>query len=153
MTGLGSMGQSIGAAIGAQLAFPVRTVAAICGDGCFAMNAFEVATAVAERLPIRVFVFNDERLGMVENGHQKVYGRSPAYPTTPMDVCTVAQGLGATVLRVERPGQLLAARDLLCSAPGPVVVDVRIDPDIILPRRDRVSAMAPGGPGKTVQVK
>jgi len=73
-----------------------------------------------------------------------------------MDVCTVAQGLGATVLRVERPGQLLAARDLLCSSPGPVVVDVRIDPDIILPRRDRVSAMAPGGPGgpgKTVQVK
>jgi acetolactate synthase I/II/III large subunit len=153
MTGLGSMGQSIGASIGAQLAFPNRTVAAICGDGCFAMNAFEVATAVAERLPIRVFVFNDERLGMVENGHQKVYGRSPAYPTTPMDVCTVAQGLGATVLRVERPGQLLAARDLLCSAPGPVVVDVRIDPDIILPRRDRVSAMAPGGPGKTVHVK
>ena len=155
MTGLGSMGQSIGAAIGAQLAFPHRTVSAICGDGCFAMNAFEVATAVAERLPIRVFVFNDERLGMVENGHQKVYGRSPAYPTTPMDVCTVAQGLGATVLRVERPGQLLAARDLLASAPGPIVVDVRIDPDIILPRRDRVSAMAPGsgGPGKTLQVK
>ncbi|MGH9889403.1 MAG: thiamine pyrophosphate-binding protein, partial [bacterium] len=66
MTGLGSMGQSIGATIGAQLAFPERTVAAICGDGCFAMNAFEVATAVAERLPIRVFVFNDQRLGMVE---------------------------------------------------------------------------------------
>ncbi|MEO7736164.1 MAG: thiamine pyrophosphate-binding protein, partial [Kofleriaceae bacterium] len=52
MTGLGSMGQSIGAAIGAQLAFPDRMIAAICGDGCFAMNAFEVATAVAERLPI-----------------------------------------------------------------------------------------------------
>jgi acetolactate synthase I/II/III large subunit len=152
MTGLGSMGQSIGAAIGAQLAFPTRTVTAICGDGCFAMNAFEVATAVAERLPIRVFVFNDERLGMVENGHQKVYGRSPAYPTTPMDVCTVAQGLGATVLRVERPGQLLAARDLLCMSPGPVVVDVRVDPEIMLPRRDRVSAMAPGGAGKTRQV-
>ncbi|MEP6860854.1 MAG: thiamine pyrophosphate-binding protein, partial [Deltaproteobacteria bacterium] len=45
MTGLGSMGQSIGAAIGTQLANPTRTVAAICGDGCFAMNAFEIATA------------------------------------------------------------------------------------------------------------
>src|SRR5262249_22780115 len=67
MTGLGSMGQSIGAAIGAKLAHPDRPVAAICGDGCFAMNAFEVATAVAEQVPIRVFVFNDERLGMVEN--------------------------------------------------------------------------------------
>jgi acetolactate synthase-1/2/3 large subunit len=149
MTGLGSMGQSIGAAIGAQLAYPGRTVTAICGDGCFAMNAFEVATAVAEQLPIRVFVFNDERLGMVENGHHKVYGRRPAYPTGPMDVCAVAQGLGAKVLRVERPGQLRAARDLLRTEPGPIVIDVRIDPDVALPKHDRVAAMSPGAaPGK-----
>jgi acetolactate synthase I/II/III large subunit len=144
MTGLGSMGQSIGAAIGAQLAFPDRMIAAICGDGCFAMNAFEVATAVAERLPIRVFVFNDERLGMVENGHRAVYGRTPEYPTNPLDVCTVARGLGATVLCVERPGQLRAAGAVLCMTQGPVVVDVRIDPEIVLPKKDRVSAMAPG---------
>lgn len=144
MTGLGSMGQSIGAAIGAQLAFPGRMIAAICGDGCFAMNAFEVATAVAERLPIRVFVFNDERLGMVENGHRAVYGRTPEYPTNPLDVCTVARGLGATVLCIERPGQLRAARAVLCMTHGPVVVDVRIDPEIALPKKDRVSAMAPG---------
>lgn len=148
MTGLGSMGQSIGAAIGAQLAFPDRTVAAICGDGCFAMNGFEIATAVAERLPIRVFVFNDERLGMVERGHRTLYGRTPEFPTTPLDVCTVARGLGATVFCVKHPGQLRAARDTLRSAPGPIVVDVRIDPEIVLPRRERVSAMAPGGATK-----
>jgi acetolactate synthase-1/2/3 large subunit len=153
MTGLGSMGQSIGASIGAQLAFPGRMVAAICGDGCFAMNAFEIATAVAERLPIRVFVFNDERLGMVENGHQAVYGRTPAYPTTPLDVCIVARGLGATVLRVDRPGQLTFARETLCSTPGPVVVDVRIDPEIRLPKRDRVSAMATGTLARPKPVK
>jgi acetolactate synthase-1/2/3 large subunit len=144
MTGLGSMGQSLGTAIGTQLAFPGRRVAAICGDGCFAMNAFEIATAVAERLPIRVFVFNDERLGMVENGHTAVYGRTPAYPTTPLDVCTVARGLGATALRVQRPGQLTAIADVLARDPGPVVVEVCIDPEIKLPKRDRVSAMAPG---------
>lgn len=144
MTGLGSMGQSIGAAIGAQLANPGRVVAAICGDGCFAMNAFEVATAAAERLPIRVFVFNDERLGMVERGHHGVYGRHPAYGTAPLDVCTVARGLGATALRVDGLGQLDAARDILRMTRGPVVVDVRIDPDIAIPRQDRVAAMAPG---------
>jgi acetolactate synthase I/II/III large subunit len=150
MTGLGSMGQSIGAALGAQLAYPGRMIAAICGDGCFAMNAFEVATAVAERLPIRVFVFNDERLGMVENGHQTVYGRRPAFPTAPLDVCTVARGLGATVLRVSGVGQLTAARKVICDARGPVVVDVRIDPTIALPRVDRVAAMVPGsGPKPT----
>jgi acetolactate synthase-1/2/3 large subunit len=145
MTGLGSMGQSIGAAIGAQLANPGRVVAAICGDGCFAMNAFEVATAAAEGLPIRVFVFNDERLGMVERGHQGVYGRRPEYSTAPLDVCTVARGLGATTLRVDGLGQLDAARDILRMTRGPVVVDVRIDPDIAIPKHDRVAAMAPGG--------
>ena len=144
MTGLGSMGQSIGAAIGAQLANPERTVAAICGDGCFAMNAFEIATAVAERLPIRVFVFNDQRLGMVENGHEKVYGRRPAYPTTPLDVCAVAVGLGALTLRIDGRDQLESAREMLRCAAGPVVIDVRIDHEILLTKQDRVAAMSPG---------
>jgi acetolactate synthase-1/2/3 large subunit len=148
MTGLGSMGQSIGAAIGAQLAHPDRTVAAICGDGCFAMNAFEVATAVAERLPIRVFVFNDQRLGMVEIGHAAVYGRAPAYPTNPMDICKLAAGLGARVLRVDRPGDIRANAELLRDRSGPIVVDVRIDPDVRMPKKDRMSAFAtkPGEP-------
>jgi acetolactate synthase-1/2/3 large subunit len=139
MTGLGSMGQSIGAAIGAQLAHPGRSVAAICGDGCFAMNAFEIATAVQEQLPIRVFVFNDQRLGMVENGHQNVYGRRPRYSTGPLDICSIARGLGAVTMRIDGKGQL---DPLLLTAPGPVVIDVQIDPDIILPKVDRVATMA-----------
>jgi acetolactate synthase I/II/III large subunit len=144
MTGLGSMGQSIGAAIGAQLAHPGRAVAAICGDGCFAMNAFEIATAVAERLPIRVFVFNDQRLGMVEIGHEAVYGRRPDYPTTPMDVCTIATGLGAVSIRVNRRGELAAAAELIAGTAGPVVVDVRIDHEIRLPKKDRVASWKDG---------
>jgi len=144
MTGLGSMGQSIGAAVGAQLACPDRFVTAICGDGCFAMNAFEIATAVAERLPIRVLVFNDERLGMVENGHLTVYGRRPEYPTTPLDVCAVAAGLGATTFRVDGLGQPRSSSRILRATKGPVVVYVRIDPQIVLPRQDRVATMTPG---------
>jgi acetolactate synthase-1/2/3 large subunit len=139
MTGLGSMGQSIGAAIGAQLASPGRSVAAICGDGCFAMNAFEIATAVQENLPIRVFVFNDERLGMVENGHEKVYGRRPRYSTGPLDICSIARGLGAVTARVDGKNQL---DPLLLTVPGPVVIDVRIDPDVMIPKVDRVAVMA-----------
>ncbi len=147
MTGLGSMGQSIGAAIGAKLACPDRTVAAIVGDGCFAMNAFEVATAVAERLPLRIFVFNDQRLGMVEIGHQTVYGRKPDYSTAGLDVCQVARGLGAEAIRITGPGQLREAAALLRDHPGPVVVDVRIDPDVRLPKKDRVAAFAPKAGG------
>ncbi|NVB78469.1 MAG: thiamine pyrophosphate-binding protein, partial [Kofleriaceae bacterium] len=139
MTGLGSMGQSIGAAIGAQLAHPGRTVAAICGDGCFAMNAFEIATAVQEQIPIRVFVFNDERLGMVENGHETVYGRRPVYSTGPLDICSIARGLGATVARVDGVGQLDRA---IFNAPGPVVIEMRIDADIKIPKVDRVAVMS-----------
>jgi acetolactate synthase-1/2/3 large subunit len=146
MTGLGSMGQSIGAAIGAQLANPTRTVAAICGDGCFAMNAFEIATAVAERVPIRVFVFNDGVLGMVEKGHENVYGRSPAFatgPTGPLDVCAIARGLGAMTALIDGTQQLAEVEDMLHGYPGPVVVDVRIDPKIRMRGKDRVAAMAP----------
>jgi acetolactate synthase-1/2/3 large subunit len=139
MTGLGSMGQSIGAAIGAQLAHPGRSVAAICGDGCFAMNAFEIATAVQEQLPIRVFVFNDERLGMVENGHQTVYGRRPRYSTGPLDICSIARGLGAVTMRVDGKDQF---DPMMFTVPGPVVIDVRIDPDILIPKVDRVAVMA-----------
>jgi acetolactate synthase-1/2/3 large subunit len=145
MTGLGSMGPSIGAAIGAKLAHPDRTVAAIVGDGCFAMNGFEIATAVAERLPIRIFVFNDHRLGMVENGHETVYGRRPDYSTGALDVCAIARGLGAETLRIDGPDQLAAAAALLRDAAGPVVIDVQIDPAIALPKRDRIAAMSPGG--------
>ena len=142
MTGLGSMGSSIGAAIGAQLAHPQRSVAAICGDGCFAMNAFEVATATAERLPICVFVFNDARLGMVELGHQAVYGRSPTYDTRPMDVVQLARGLGAEALAVERPGQLLEALLLPRRPNRPLVVDVQIDRTVRMPKRDRFDAFS-----------
>ncbi len=140
MTGLGSMGQSIGGAIGAKLAHPERAVAAICGDGCFAMNGFEVATAVAERLPLVVFVFNDRRLGMVEIGHQAVYGRKPDYGIT-MDIGSLAAGLGARFLRVTRRGELAQHAALLANPPGPIIVDVHIDPDVKLPKKDRMAAM------------
>lgn len=141
MTGLGSMGPSIGGAIGAQLANPDRFVSAICGDGCFAMNAFEIATAVSERLPIRVFVFNDERLGMVEIAHARIYGRTPDFPTRPLDICSIAHGLGAATLRIDRPGQLRSARATILHQKGPLVIEVRIDPDIFLPRMERVASM------------
>ncbi|HTL37673.1 MAG TPA: thiamine pyrophosphate-binding protein [Kofleriaceae bacterium] len=139
MTGLGSMGQSIGAALGAKLGNPNRTVAAICGDGCFAMNAFEIATAVQEQIPLRIFVFNDEALGMVENGHEMVYGRRPRYSTGPLDILSIARGLGAKVCRVDQAGQLDPA---IFDVPGPVVVEMRIDAAVKIPKVDRVAVMS-----------
>lgn len=145
MTGLGSMGQSLGGAIGAKVGHPARPVAAICGDGCFAMNGFEVATAVAERLPLVIFVFNDRRLGMVEIGHQAVFGRKPDYPIT-MDVGALAAGLGAKFIRVTRRGELASYAEQLRDPDGPIIVDVHIDPEVKLPKRDRMAAMGPVKP-------
>lgn len=141
MNGLGSMGQSIGSAIGAQLAHPRRRVAAICGDGCFAMACNEIATAVQERLPITVFVFNDERLGMVELGNNAIFGRTPAYPTTPMDVSLIARGLGADTLVVQRAGEILRSDRLRERGTRPVVVDVQIDPTTRMPKHGRFEAL------------
>lgn len=149
MTGLGSMGQSIGGAIGVKLARPTRPVAAICGDGCFAMNGFEIATAAAEHIPLVLFVFNDRRLGMVEHGHRAVYGRDASYPIS-MDVGALARGLGAGFVRVERPGDILRIADRLRAPDGPLVVDVVIDPDVRMPSRDRMVAIDSSARGKHI---
>ena len=139
MNGLGSMGQSVPAAIGAKLGKPRRTVAAICGDGCFAMSANEIATAVSERLPVLVFVMNDQRLGMVELGNNAIFGRSPTYPTC-IDVSGLAVALGAATILVEKPGDILNATALL-NPTGPVVVDIRIDRSTTMPKSGRLAAL------------
>ncbi|MEZ4402747.1 MAG: thiamine pyrophosphate-binding protein [Kofleriaceae bacterium] len=148
MTGLGSMGQSIGGAIGAKLARPDRAVAAICGDGCFAMNGFEIATAASERIPLALFVFNDRRLGMVEHGHAAVYGRDASYPIA-MDVGDLARGLGADFARAERPGDILSLRSRLAHLDRPLVIDVLIDPDVRMPTKDRLVTVDPGAPPRS----
>ena len=146
MSGLGAMGQSLGAALGAALGNPGRPVAALVGDGCFAMNAFEIATAASLALPLRIFVFNDGGLVMVENGHEAVYGRRPRYQTGPLDIGRIATGLGAASFVAAQPGDLAARVDLLRTHHGPVVADLCIDPAIRLPKKDRMGAFAPPRP-------
>ena len=141
MTGLGSMGSSIGAAIGAQLAHPKRPVAVVCGDGGFGMVGSEVSVAAHYGAPVRVFVFNDQRLGMVELGHEALYGRSPTFSTAPMDVGAMGAALGAQSLVVEQPGEILAARGLLREHSGPVVVDVHIDRSVKMPKNKRFETL------------
>jgi acetolactate synthase-1/2/3 large subunit len=145
MTGLASMGSAIGAAIGIQIAEPNRPVAAICGDGGFAMSFADIATAAHERLPIAVFVLNDGRYGMVENGHRALYARTPDYGLNELDVATVARGAGARAMVVEQPDQLDPAALAEALRDGPVVVDLRIDPTVKLPRNKRFESLKNGG--------
>lgn len=135
MTGLASMGSSIGSALGTKLAKPERPVAAICGDGCFAMALGDLGTAVREKLPLVVVVLNDRRYGMVELGHAAIYGRSPDYSCTELRIEELARGVGADVVVAERPGDLLALD--VTNLSRPLVIEVRIDPNVRMPTSKR----------------
>ena len=141
MSGLGSMGSGIGGAVGAKLARPQRTVAAVCGDGGFAMCGTEVATAVVERLPIVFAVMNDQRLGMVELGHNALYGRAPEFGTGPLNITEMASALGAESIVIDTPGQILELAGHLQRLRGPIVLDVRIDPEVKMQKNGRFDAL------------
>lgn len=141
MTGLGSMGSSI-SAIGIKQARPDRPVAVICGDGGFAMMAPDIATAAQHGMEIVFFVLNDERLGMVERGNNRIYGRTPSYTTTPLDVPRMARSLGARAATVMHAGEIaeLGLDSLLRNKP--LVVDVRIDRLVEMPQNQRLSSLS-----------
>lgn len=135
MTGLASMGSSIGGAIGIKCGRPQQPVITICGDGGFAMSLSEVATAVKERLPMVIAVFNDQRYGMVERGHTAIYGRTPQYPMDELQIDGLARALGADAAVVEQPGEILKMD--FSNLRKPLVLDVRIDRTVHMPKLKR----------------
>lgn len=149
MLGLGAMGSSVPAALGAALAHPGRTVAAICGDGGFAMCAAEIVTARELDAPIVVAVFDNHRLGMVEVGHRMVYGRSPDFGGGSLDVAGAGAAFGAQTVVIRRPFEILAAAPLIEERDRPVVLDIRIDPRASMPRNARTQKLVDdmGWPG------
>jgi acetolactate synthase-1/2/3 large subunit len=141
MTGLGSMGASI-SAIGIKQACPARPVAVICGDGGFAMMAPDLATAAQHDMEIAFFVLNDERLGMVERGNTRIYGRTPSYATTPVDVPRMARSLGARAATVTQAGEIESLGLDTLLRKKPLVVDVRIDRHVAMPHNQRLAALS-----------
>jgi acetolactate synthase-1/2/3 large subunit len=139
MTGLGAMGQSIGVALGAQLAKPSRTVAVILGDGGLTMIGTQILDAVALSAPLVIVCINDGALRMCELGHDSVYGRSPSYANPAMDVVAFAGSLGAVGVRVDHTGELLAMKEVILARRGPVVIDVRVDRSFRIAKRDRIA--------------
>ncbi len=103
--GLGTMGFGFPAAIGVQLAFPDKLVIDIAGDGSIQMNIQELATAVLNRLPVKVAILNNGYLGMVRQWQELFYGER--YSHTALDVVPdfvkVAESYGAVGLRASKP--------------------------------------------------
>lgn len=123
--GLGTMGYGFPAAIGAQIAYPDRTVIDIAGDGSFQMNVQELATAVQYDLPVIVAILNNHSLGMVRQWQQFFYeGR---YADTSLEVSPdyvkLAEAYGAVGLRATKPDEVRPALEEAIRLRRPVVLD------------------------------
>jgi acetolactate synthase-1/2/3 large subunit len=99
-----SMGFGIPAAIGAKLGAPDRPVVALVGDGGFAMTGMELLTAVRERIPVTVVVFNDGQLNLIRLQQQGAYGRTASIRLHNPDFAMMAQAMGAEYRLLDGPG-------------------------------------------------
>jgi acetolactate synthase-1/2/3 large subunit len=141
--GLGTMGFSVPAAIGAKVGRPDRVVWAVDGDGCFQMTAQELVTASSERIPIKVAILNNAYLGMVRQWQEMFYGErySEVYlsPDLP-DYVRWADAMGCAAFRVEAPEEVQPTIDKANAIDDrPVVVEFRTD------TREKVFPMVPAG--------
>ena len=123
----GTMANAMPSALGIQKAFPGRQVIALCGDGGLAMLLGDLLTAIQEKLPIKVVVYDNGSLGFVEM-EQKVDGLLDSYTDLlNPDFARVAEAIGFHARRVEQAGALEdAVRDLLAQ-PGPALLDVKVN--------------------------
>ena len=142
--GMGTMGFGMGAAIGAQCAFPNKKVFLFTGDGSFHMNLNELVTMKSYNLPVVVLVMNNRVLGMVRQWQKLFYGSrfSHTDPHRATDFVKLAESFGVMGMSIEKKEDILPTIKKAIELNGPVVIDCRISPDA------NVLPMIP--PGKTV---
>ncbi len=127
--GFASMGHAVAAAVGGKLAAPERPVLCIAGDAAFAMNGFEVHTAVEAGAAVVWIILNNGGHGMVYHGERAQFGGkfvSSRFGTR-LDLAGAARAMGALGLRVERPGELAGALGLALRSGRPAVIDAAVD--------------------------
>lgn len=139
--GLGTMGYGLGAAIGAKMGRPDKTVVNIAGDGCFRMNMNEIATAVRCGRPLVQIILNNHVLGMVRQWQSLFYDHRYSHTVLndTVDFVKVSEGLGAKAIRVTSIEEVEPALEEALHADGPVVLDCWIDQDL------KVFPMVPAG--------
>lgn len=139
--GLGTMGYGFPAAIGAQFAFPDRLVVDIAGDGSIQMNIQELATAVSYNVPVKIVILNNGYLGMVRQWQELFYKKNycaTCLHTNP-DFVALAKAYGAAGYLVDKAEDLESTLEAAFAYPGPVIVDVRVEPE------ENVAPMVPAG--------
>ncbi|NMD08130.1 MAG: acetolactate synthase 3 large subunit, partial [Phyllobacteriaceae bacterium] len=126
--GLGTMGYGLPAAIGVQMAHPKSLVIDIAGDASVQMTAQEMSTAVQYRLPVKIFILNNQYMGMVRQWQQLLHGNrlSESYMDSLPDFVKLAEAYGGTGIRCEKPADLDDAIKEMITVKGPVLFDCRV---------------------------
>ena len=141
--GLGTMGFGLPAALGAQIGRPDELVICIAGDGSIQMNIQELATIVQEGLPVKVFILNNQCLGMVRQWQELFYDKRYSHTSLHCspDFVKLAEAYGIKGMRITTAREMPAVLESALQHPGPVVVDcwVRVD--------ENVFPMVPAGKG------
>ena len=128
--GLGTMGYGLPAAIGVQIAHPDALVVDIAGEASILMNIQEMSTACQYRLPVKIFIINNQYMGMVRQWQELLHGGrySESYTASLPDFVKLAEAFGAKGLRATTPDELDGVIREMIAIPGPVIVDVAVDP-------------------------
>jgi pyruvate dehydrogenase (quinone) len=127
----GSMANALPQAIGAQTAYPGRQVISLSGDGGLSMLLGELLTVAQYQLPVKIVLFDNHRLGMVQLEQEAAglphYGVELKNP----NFAALAEAAGLTGLRVEDPAQVRPTLEKALETSGPVLVDVLTDPNVL----------------------
>ncbi|PCD03143.1 acetolactate synthase, large subunit, biosynthetic type [Sphingomonas spermidinifaciens] len=126
--GLGTMGYGLPAAIGAQIGNPGALVIDIAGEASIQMNIQELATATQYRLPVKIFILNNEYMGMVRQWQELTYESryAESYSDSLPDFVKLGEAYGWKGIRIERPDQLDAGIADMLAHDGPVIVDCMV---------------------------
>ncbi len=139
--GLGTMGYGLPAAIGAQIAYPDKTVIDVAGDGSIQMNIQELMTAVANDLPVKILILNNKYLGMVRQWQEFFYEKN--YSHTNMmaqpDFVKLAEAYGAEGYRITNKEELSTILPKALSSKKAAIIDVMVE------REENVYPMVPAG--------
>lgn len=129
--GLGTMGFGFPAAIGAQLAYPEKTVIAVVGDGGFQMTSQELAVVALENIPVKVVVINNQCLGMVRQWQELFHGQrySEVDLSGSPDFVKLSEAYGVKAWRAKTREEAELAWKEALNHPGPAVVDFWVTPD------------------------
>ncbi|RYE10893.1 MAG: acetolactate synthase 3 large subunit [Hyphomicrobiales bacterium] len=127
--GLGTMGYGLPAAVGVQVAHPDALVIDIAGEASVQMTMQEISTAVQYRLPVKIFILNNERMGMVRQWQDLLHGGRYAhsYSESLPDFVKLAEAFGAKGIKCDDPKKLDAAIKEMLDYDGPVIFDCLVE--------------------------